>query len=81
MKCHVIYLQNPDATKASDWILFMQKFNLRNLMQTHAMYVSDFSESGVMCEVCFQAAVTLFKVASVAVGLGLQLEEYRNVRK
>jgi hypothetical protein len=68
MKCHIICLQTPDATKASNVILFMQRCNLENMMQTHAVYVGNFSDSGVTCEVCFQAVVYVFSAASVMVG-------------
>lgn len=49
-------------------ILFTQKLNLGNLMQTHAVYIGNFSDIGVMCEVCFQAIVCWFGAASVMVG-------------
>jgi len=49
-------------------ILFTQRFNLGNLIQIHAVYVGNFSDSGVMCEVYFQAVVCWFGAASVTVG-------------
>jgi len=58
-------------------ILFTQRFNLGNLIQIHAVYVGSFSDSGVMCEVYFQAVVRWFGAASVTVGL--QLEANINV--
>jgi hypothetical protein len=48
-------------------ILFTQRFNLGNLMQAQAVYVGNFSDNGVMCEVCYQAVVCWFDAASVTV--------------
>jgi hypothetical protein len=48
--------------------MLAQKFKLGNLMQTHSVYVGNFSDSGVMCKVCFQAVVCWFGATSVTVG-------------
>jgi hypothetical protein len=52
-------------------ILFAQRLNLENLMQTHAVYVGNFSDNGAMCEACFQAIVCWFGAASETVGGGI----------
>jgi hypothetical protein len=49
-------------------ILLTQKFKLGNLTQTHAVYVGNFADSGVMCKVCFQAVMCWFVAAYVTVG-------------